>query len=248
MVTKDKDGYGEQWKSSLSDFSRLPIPITLAAWMVWNNRHNTVMHIPPAGLVVVWLQTATRDNRLTHQSWWTWRDSENYLHNVKGGLVWALKPLLYLYGCQCSNYVWVKSELLTEVNNKTAPWPWSGISNRNFIWKIWTPCYVWFKHLRSAYIKDTRAIRGIINFNISGAYRDAFHWHGLTLIAARISNHVASKLRDECTFLFANFNGAREWISNFIPRFILGQLRLHMWQQRLSDLSPNTDESTASLY
>ena len=39
-------------------------------------------------------------------------------------------------------------------------------------------------------------------------YRGSFYWHGLTLISARISNHIPSKVRDEVTYPFSNFNGA----------------------------------------
>ena len=35
-----------------------------------------------------------------------------------------------------------------------------------------------------------------------------FYWHGLTLISASISNHMTSKVWDEFTYLFPNFNGA----------------------------------------
>ena len=35
-----------------------------------------------------------------------------------------------------------------------------------------------------------------------------FYLHGLTLILAWISNHMASKMWDEITYPFLNFNGA----------------------------------------
>ena len=49
-----------------------------------------------------------------------------------------------------------------------------------------------------------------------------FYKHGLTLIPSWISNHMPSKVWDEITFPFSNFNttDVRELISNFIPHFI----------------------------
>ena len=47
--------------------------------------------------------------------------------------------------------------------------------------------------------------------------------HGLTLIAAWISNHTSSKVWDEINHQFPNFNGATievwDWISNFISHY-----------------------------
>ena len=57
--------------------------------------------------------------------------------------------------------------------------------------------------------------------------RGHFYWRGLTLNPAWISNHTPSKLWvwDKITCPFPNFNGATvevwEWISNFIPHFIM---------------------------
>ena len=52
-----------------------------------------------------------------------------------------------------------------------------------------------------------------------------FHYHGSTLIPAWISNHMASKVWNEITYLFVNFNDATievwEWISNFIPHLTM---------------------------
>ena len=49
--------------------------------------------------------------------------------------------------------------------------------------------------------------------------------YGVTLISAWISNHKSSKLCDEITYLFANYNGFTvevwEWIRNFIPYFMM---------------------------
>ena len=45
----------------------------------------------------------------------------------------------------------------------------------------------------------------------------------LTLIPAWISNHMPSKVQDEITYPFPNFNGCTievlEWISNFIQQY-----------------------------
>ena len=47
--------------------------------------------------------------------------------------------------------------------------------------------------------------------------------HRLTLISTWISNHMPSKVWDEITYPFSNFDGCIvevwEWISNFIPHF-----------------------------
>ena len=50
-------------------------------------------------------------------------------------------------------------------------------------------------------------------------------WGTLTLIPAWISNYIPSKVWDEITYPFPNFNGVSvevwEWISNFIKHFIM---------------------------
>ena len=38
-------------------------------------------------------------------------------------------------------------------------------------------------------------------------FRDPIYWHGLTLIPARTSNHMPSKMGDEIAYPFPNFNG-----------------------------------------
>ena len=57
--------------------------------------------------------------------------------------------------------------------------------------------------------------------------------HGLTLTPAWISNHMPSKLWDEITYLFPNLKGCSvedwEWISNFIPYFIMGVITYPCW-------------------
>ena len=50
-------------------------------------------------------------------------------------------------------------------------------------------------------------------------------WYWIILIPACLSNHIPSKMWDEITYPFPNFNGATvevwERISNFIPHFIM---------------------------
>ena len=50
-----------------------------------------------------------------------------------------------------------------------------------------------------------------------------FYYHGLILILAWRSNHMPSKVWNEITYPFPNFNGCSnevwEWISNFFPSF-----------------------------
>ena len=51
---------------------------------------------------------------------------------------------------------------------------------------------------------------------------------GLTLIRARFSNHIPSKVGDEITYPLPNFNGhpfeVWEWRSNFMPLFITNEM------------------------
>ena len=51
------------------------------------------------------------------------------------------------------------------------------------------------------------------------------YYHELTFIQEWISNHMTSKVSDEITYPFPNFNGGAfkvwEWISNFISRIIM---------------------------
>ena len=55
--------------------------------------------------------------------------------------------------------------------------------------------------------------------------RGPFHQHGLTLIPAWLSNHMLSKICDEVTYSFPNFNSCIvdvwECISNFTPHFMM---------------------------
>ena len=49
-----------------------------------------------------------------------------------------------------------------------------------------------------------------IQYAIGEKHFDAcgtFYYHGLTLIPAWISNHMSSKVWDEITYSFLNFNG-----------------------------------------
>ena len=60
-----------------------------------------------------------------------------------------------------------------------------------------------------------------------------FYIHGLNLIPAYISNYMPNKMWDEITYLFPNFSGVTiegwEWISNFIPHFIMGVITYPCW-------------------
>ena len=61
--------------------------------------------------------------------------------------------------------------------------------------------------------------------------------HGLTLIPAYISNHMSSKPWDEIIYPFPIFNGCIvriwEWVSNFIPHFIMDEITYPCWMLRL---------------
>ena len=54
-----------------------------------------------------------------------------------------------------------------------------------------------------------------------------------TLIPAWISNHIIGKMWDEFTYPFQNLNSATvevwEWISNFIPHFIMDIITYSYW-------------------
>ena len=54
-----------------------------------------------------------------------------------------------------------------------------------------------------------------------------------TLIPAWIINYTLSKVWDEITYPFLNFNGTtievKEWISNSIPHIILGEIAYPCW-------------------
>ena len=56
---------------------------------------------------------------------------------------------------------------------------------------------------------------------------------GINLIPAWISNHMPSKMWDENIYPFLNFNGCTvevwEWISNFIPHFIMDMITYPCW-------------------
>ena len=67
------------------------------------------------------------------------------------------------------------------------------------------------------------ALLWFVTFPISS--RGSFHNHGVYLIPAWISNPMPSKVWFGKTYLFPNFNGCIgeiwEWISNFIPHFVI---------------------------
>ena len=62
-----------------------------------------------------------------------------------------------------------------------------------------------------------------------------FYQCGLTLIPAWLSNHMPRNVWDEITYQFPNFNGATidvwEWISNFIPHFIMNVITYHEYEE-----------------
>ena len=78
----------------------------------------------------------------------------------------------------------------------------------------------------------------VIMFFTIDATWGSFYWHGLTLFPAWIINHMPSKVWNEITHLFPNFNGAVvgvwEWISNFIIHFMMDVITYpytyHPWE------------------
>ena len=58
-------------------------------------------------------------------------------------------------------------------------------------------------------------------------------WHGLTLIPEWTSNHMLSTVWDEITYPFQNVNVVTikvlEWISHFIPHFIMDMITYTCW-------------------
>ena len=65
------------------------------------------------------------------------------------------------------------------------------------------------------------------------AARGPLYQHGSTLIPAWISNRMSIKVWDGITYPFLNFNGCTvevsEWISNFIPHFIMDVITYLCW-------------------
>ena len=61
----------------------------------------------------------------------------------------------------------------------------------------------------------------------------SFYFYGLILIPARIINHMPRKVLDEINYAFLNFNGCTvevyEWITNFIPHFIMDVFTYPPW-------------------
>ena len=55
----------------------------------------------------------------------------------------------------------------------------------------------------------------------------------LSLISAGISNHMPSKVWDEISYPFSNFNGSTvevwEWICNFTPHYIMDVITNPCW-------------------
>ena len=88
----------------------------------------------------------------------------------------------------------------------------------NYLWN--TSMAVW-RHHGNAY-----SFRNITTLN-------SFYWHGLTLITARISNHMLSKVWDGITYAFLNFNSCttevKEWTSNFIPHMMMDVVTYPCW-------------------
>ena len=62
---------------------------------------------------------------------------------------------------------------------------------------------------------------------------DLGYWHGLTLIPVWISNHMPSKMWDEITYPFPNFNGINVavwvWIRNFNPQLVMNGITYPCW-------------------
>ena len=60
-----------------------------------------------------------------------------------------------------------------------------------------------------------------------------FYWHWLSLIPSCVTDHIHGKLWDGIIYSFLNFNGCTvevsEWISNFIPRFIMDVITFPCW-------------------
>ena len=63
--------------------------------------------------------------------------------------------------------------------------------------------------------------------------RSSIYLHELALIQVWISNHTHNKVWDEITYPFSNLNGAAsgvwEWMSNFIPHFIMDVFTYPYW-------------------
>ena len=64
--------------------------------------------------------------------------------------------------------------------------------------------------------------------------RDPFYWHGLTLIPARLSNHMSSKVWDEITYPFPNLLTRAFY---YRIRHFVFRTHLHRWKQSMSWLN-----------
>ena len=93
------------------------------------------------------------------------------------------------------------------------PWFKTGITQHESV-------YLWFSGL---------------DIILSGTFnlRGHFYLHGLNYIPAWISNHMPSKVWEQIIYSFPNFSVSNieiwEWISNFIPHFIMNVITYPHW-------------------
>ena len=64
-------------------------------------------------------------------------------------------------------------------------------------------------------------------------YHNVLHWNPVEFETGSSTGLLPSKKWDEITYPFPDFNGATvdvwEWISNFIPYFIMGVIIYQCW-------------------
>ena len=69
--------------------------------------------------------------------------------------------------------------------------------------------------------------------NLDESTGDPIYYYGLILILAWRSNHMSSKVWDEITYPFHNFDGCTvelwEWMRNFIPHIIMDVITYPCW-------------------
>ena len=101
-----------------------------------------------------------------------------------------------------------------EIHRSLVNFPHKGQWRGDFMFSL-TWINAWINNREASDLRRNRA-----HYNVIVMCQHALNW-----IPAYISNHMPSKVWDEITYPFPNFNGAAvevwEWISNFIPHFIM---------------------------
>ena len=133
-----------------------------------------------------------------------------YLKNLSIGPTW------WMFGQAMRHTIhgfWGIGEIMNGIQAATPSRPWHVIIS--VVWVIAIIVLVWW------------------NLWTNNANCGTFYEHGLTLIPAWISNHMIGNVWGPIAYPFLNFNGCtvevKEWISNFIPHFIMDEITYPCW-------------------